>query len=279
MIRVTDIKKGENKMNNKRDAMGDRFKEYEAVSNIKLTRRTPVILRLDMCHGHTFTRGFDKPFDKIFIYCMQETMKYLCEHIQGCAFGYTQSDEISLVLVDYKELETAAWFDNKIEKICSVAASLATFAFNKSFAEEYQYLVNKLKNTDNNFAYGLYDGLTKYKHAYESGAIFDCRCFNVPKEEVANYFYWRQKDAVRNSIEATAQANFSQKELQGKGQGELLEMLKSKGVMWFEIPLHEQRGAACLKTPGAGWSVTLNIPMFKGDEGRNFIERYIYVNE
>ena len=129
------------------------------------------------------------------------------------------------------------------------------------------------------FAYGLYDGLTKYKHAYESGAIFDCRCFNVPKEEVANYFYWRQKDAVRNSIEATAQANFSQKELQGKGQGELLEMLKSKGVMWFEIPLHEQRGAACLKTPGAGWSVTLNIPMFKGDEGRNFIERYIYVNE
>lgn len=39
MIRVTDIKKGENKMNNKRDAMGDRFKEYEAVSNIKLTRR------------------------------------------------------------------------------------------------------------------------------------------------------------------------------------------------------------------------------------------------
>ena len=153
-------------MNNKRDAMGDRFKEYEAVSNIKLTRRTPVILRLDMCHGHTFTRGFDKPFDKIFIYCMQETMKYLCEHIQGCAFGYTQSDEISLVLVDYKELETAAWFDNKIEKICSVAASLATFAFNKSFAEEYQYLVNKLKNTDNNLAYGLYDGLAKYKHAY-----------------------------------------------------------------------------------------------------------------
>lgn len=262
-------------MNNKRDAMGDRFKGYEAVTNIKLTRRTPVILRLDMCHGHTFTKGFDKPFDETFIYCMQKTMEYLCEHIQGCAFGYTQSDEISLVLVDYKELETTAWFDNKVEKICSVAASLATFAFNRTFTQEYGRLASELKNTDSNLVHEL----VKYRHSYESGATFDCRCFNVPKEEVANYFYWRQKDAVRNSIEATAQANFSQKELQGKCQSELLEMLESKGVMWFEIPLHEQRGAACLKTPGAGWSVALNIPMFKGEEGRNFIERYVYVNE
>lgn len=251
----------------KKDAMGDRFKEYEAVTNIKLTRRTPVILRLDMCHGHTFTRGFDKPFDLVFIYCIQETMRYLCEHIQGCAFGYCQSDEISLVLVDYKELETAAWFDNKVEKICSVAASLATLAFNRAL---YDYC--SLLEEDSDEGKILFNALNK-------GATFDCRCFNVPKEEVANYFYWRQKDAVRNSVEATAQANFSQNELQGKNQGELLEMLKRKGVEWHQIPLHEQRGAACLKTPGAGWSVELNIPMFKGDEGREFIERFIYVNE
>ena len=252
-------RKGEDKMNNKRDAMGDRFKEYEAVSNIKLTRRTPVILRLDMCHGHTFTKGFDKPFDKTFIHCMQHTMKYLCENVQNCVFAYTQSDEISLVLVDYKTLETSAWFDNKVEKICSVAASFATYAFNKSFAEEYQY--------------------SKYKHAYESGAIFDCRCFNVPKEEVANYFYWRQKDAVRNSVEATAQANFPQKKLLGKCQRDLLEMLKGIGVDWYAYPLWIQRGAACLKIPEIGWSIEENIPIFKGEEGRDFIERYIYVNE
>ena len=86
-------------------------------------------------------------------------------------------------------------------------------------------------------------------------------------------------DQPNINMHITAQANFSQKELQGKGQGELLEMLKNKGVMWFEIPLHEQRGAACLKTPEVGWSIEFNIPMFKGDEGRNFIERYIYVNE
>lgn len=266
-------------MNNKRDAMGDRFKEYEAVSNIKLTRRTPVILRLDMCHGHTFTKGFDKPFDKTFIHCMQRTMKYLCEHVQNCTFAYTQSDEISLVLVDYKTLETSAWFDNKIEKICSVAASFATYAFNKAFAEEYKYLVSTLKNTDNNLAYESYNELAKYKCAYESGATFDCRCFNVPKEEVANYFYWRQKDAVRNSVEATAQANFPQKKLLGKCQKDLLEMLKGIGVDWYAYPLYEQRGAACLKIPESGWSIEGNIPMFKGEEGRNFIERYVYMNE
>ena len=229
-------KKGEGKMSNKRDAMGDRFKEYESVSNIKLTRRTPVILRLDMCHGHTFTRVFDKPFDDIFICCMQHTMKYLCEHIQNCTFAYTQSDEISLVLADYKTLETSAWFDNKVEKICSVAASFATYAFNKAFAEEYKYLASTLKNTDNNLAYESYDELAKYKCAYESGATFDCRCFNVPKEEVANYFYWRQKDAVRNSVEATAQANFPQKKLLGKCQKDLLEMLKGIGVDRYAYP-------------------------------------------
>ena len=42
---------------------------------------------------------------------------------------------------------------------------------------------------------------------------FDARCFNIPKEEVANYFYWRQLDATRNSIQMVGQANFSHKEL------------------------------------------------------------------
>lgn len=251
-------------MNNKRDAMGDRFKEYEAVSNIKLTRRTPVILRLDMCHGHTFTKGFDKPFDKTFIYCMQHTMKYLCEHIQNCTFAYTQSDEISLVLIDYKTLETTAWFDNKIEKICSVTASLATYAFNKTFAEEYKYLINTLKNTNNNFAYESYDGLTKYKHAYESGATFDCRCFNVPKEEVANYFYWRQKDATRNSIQMVGQANFSHKQLQGKSCNMIQDMLfTEKGINWNDLPIVKKRGSACIKDSEGHWFIDENMPILK----------------
>ena len=106
-----------------KDDFGDRMKEYEAVTDIRLTKRTPVILRLDMCHGHTFTKKFLKPFDMLFVDTMQKTMLQLCKEIDTCVFGYTQSDEISLVLCDYKTIETMAWFDNRLEKLCRVVAS------------------------------------------------------------------------------------------------------------------------------------------------------------
>ena len=115
-------------------SLGDRMKNnYENVNRFYLTRRMPVIIRMDMKAGHTFTRGMKKPFDDIFVKTMQNTMKYLCENIQGCVIGYTQSDEISLVLTDYAELTTDAWFGNNLQKMCSVSASMATLAFNKAF--------------------------------------------------------------------------------------------------------------------------------------------------
>ena len=126
----------------KRDKLGDRMKtNYEEVYKYKLTRRTPVIIRLDGKAFHTFTRGLKKPFDEIFMMSMQETMKYLCENIQGCVLGYTQSDEITLVLVDYKKLDSSAWFDYEVQKLSSVSASMATVAFNKCF----EYNVEKFK--------------------------------------------------------------------------------------------------------------------------------------
>ena len=119
-----------------KDALGDRMKHnYEEVSKTRLTRRVPVIIRLDGCHFHTVTRGFNKPFDEVMIKTMQDTMKYLCENIQGCVLGYTQSDEITLVLQDYRELGTDAWFDYEVQKMCSVSAAMATYAFNKYFKE------------------------------------------------------------------------------------------------------------------------------------------------
>ena len=116
------------------DELGKRMKEYyEGVPNTKLMRRTPVAIRLDGKAFHTFTRGFQKPFDEVLIKSMQETTKYLCENIQGCVLGYTQSDEITLILVDYKNLDSSAWFDYKVQKMCSIAASMATMAFNQFF--------------------------------------------------------------------------------------------------------------------------------------------------
>ena len=116
------------------DDLGIRMKEnYEKISRTKLMRRTPVALRIDGKAFHTFTRGFKKPFDDILVKSMQETTKYLCKNIQGCVFGYTQSDEITLILIDYQTLTTAAWFDYEVQKMCSIAASMATMKFNKVF--------------------------------------------------------------------------------------------------------------------------------------------------
>lgn len=202
-----------------RDDLGVRMKTfYEQIPKTKLMRRCPVALRIDGKAFHTFTRGFQKPFDEVLIKSMQETMKYLCENIQGCVLGYTQSDEITLILVDYKKLTSSAWFDYEVQKICSIAASMATMAFNKFFANNVgDYCTYTYEREDNSHE--------EYEHilslAIDKGAMFDCRCFNIPKEEVTNLIYWRQLDASRNSIQMVGQANFSHKELQNKSCNEI----------------------------------------------------------
>ena len=267
------------------DELGKRMKEYyENIPKTKLMRRAPVIIRTDGRAFHTFTRGFKKPFDEILIKSMQETMKYLCENIQGCVLGYTQSDEISLLLIDYKNLNSSAWFDYEVQKICSIAASMATMAFNKSFtknAEEFMtdcassYEMEGLcgKGTEE------YKLCEVYQKAIEKGAIFDARCFNIPKEEVTNYFYWRQLDAIRNSIQMVGQANFSHRELQFKTCEDIKDMLYVKDeIVWELLPTYKQRGSCCIKQDyiyenilRKQWVIDNNIPLFK-EEGRDYIE-------
>lgn len=146
-------------------ALAKRMKKYEAVSKNVLMRRTPVIIRVDGRAFHTFTKGFQKPFDEVLMSAMQDTMKYLCENIQGCVLGYTQSDEITLVLTDYKRLESDAWFDYKVQKMCSIVASMATLEFNRKMK---RYAV-KYANS------GSGDEITKqfgiYAKAINKGAI------------------------------------------------------------------------------------------------------------
>ncbi len=224
-----------------KDNLGNRMKTYyEEVSKTKLTRRMPVIIRLDGKAFHTFTRGFKKPFDDIFMKTMQETMKYLCENIQGCVLGYTQSDEITLVLVDYNKLDTSAWFDYEVQKMTSISAAMATFAFNKYFNEFYLDQLAEKGEADN------YDLV--YDRARRKGALFDSRVFNIPKEEVTNCVLWRQKDAERNSILSVAQVNYSQKELEGKSCKELVAKLElEKGIIWGNLPTPQKRGTCCIK--------------------------------
>ena len=131
--------------------LGERMKEYEMQSRTRLLRRVPVIIRLDGKAFHTWTKGLDRPFDRNLMHIMQKTMLALCEQIQGCVLGYTQSDEITLVLVDYQRTESMAWFDNQVQKMCSVAASIATSAFEKALYEEIQELEIDAQWYNNNY--------------------------------------------------------------------------------------------------------------------------------
>lgn len=281
------------------DELGKRMKEYyETIPKTRLMRRTPVAIRIDGKAFHTFTKGFQKPFDEVLIKSMQETMKYLCENIQGCVLGYAQSDEITLILVDYKKLNSSAWFDYEVQKMCSIAASMATMAFNKFFAEEVHDFRNRMKYDDNGYLNNdEYNLWTVYNKAINKGAMFDARAFNIPKEEVTNLIYWRQLDATRNSIQMVGQANFSHKELQNKSCNVIQDMLMTeKGINWNDYPTHQKRGSCCVKmyqidegcwqshaedklmpNGRTRWDIDTEIPIFK-DELRSYVERLINFN-
>lgn len=283
------------------DDLGCRMKTfYEQIPKTKLMRRCPVAIRIDGRAFHTFTRGFQKPFDEVLIKSMQETMKYLCENIQGCVLAYTQSDEITLILVDYKKLTSSAWFDYEVQKICSIAASMATMAFNNIFSKyvkefdlELAYNDNGIDTKENRKLWEI------YKKAINKGAMFDARCFNIPKEEVTNLVYWRQLDASRNSIQMVGQANFSHKELQNKSCNDIQNMfMTQKGINWNDLPTYQKRGSCCVRnkivieSDGVietiqlrdtsksenKWIIDTDIPIFKG-EGREYIDRLVFIGE
>lgn len=286
------------------DDLGTRMKQYyEQVPKFKLYRRTPVAIRIDGKAFHTFTRGFAKPFDKVLGNAMVRTMEYLCKNIQGCVFGYTQSDEITLLLVDYQTFETDAWFDYEVQKICSISASMATMAFNKYFQEEYdQWLFDHIE-----FPFDCGDDTIDpadkalgqaYSKSIAKGAMFDARCFNIPKEEACNLVYWRQLDATRNSIQMVGQANFSHSELQGKSCSMIQDMLhEERGINWNDYPARWKRGVACHKVPDEPvakdvvvkgevigksyqetwkWETDYEMPILKGED-RKYVDELIFV--
>lgn len=270
-----------------RDDIGTRMKDfYEQIPKTKLMRRCPVAIRIDGKAFHTYTRNFKRPFDSVFMRAMQETMKYLCENIQGCVLGYTQSDEITLILVDYEKINSSAWFDYEVQKLCSVSASMATMRFNQVFARLVQEV--KEEGTEDPKYIKVLD------KACEAGAMFDSRCFNIPKEEVTNLIYWRQLDASRNSIQMVGHANFSQKQMHGKSTGDIQDMLMlEKNINWNDFPVACKRGSCCIRgqadedsscTDGSrtensrGWVIDKDIPIFKGEE-RGYVDRLIYIGE
>jgi len=277
-----------------KSSLAKRMKQYESVSKTTLVRRMPVIIRLDGRSFHTFTKGFKKPFDEVLVKSMQETMKYLCENIQGCVVGYTQSDEITLVLVDYQTLDSQPWFDNEIQKMCSISASMATMIFNKCFKKNVEEYSNTVPYYGTIYPCDATNEvyINNLNRAIDKGAMFDARCFNIPKEEVTNNIYWRQLDATRNSIQMVGRANFSHKELQNKSCNEIQDMLfTQRRINWNDIPTHLKRGSCCIKEnyifenanengesciERSHWVIDKEVPIFKGED-REYIDRLVVI--
>ena len=215
----------------KKDSLGARMKTYENVSKGFLTLGVPKVIRLDMRAGHTFCRGFDKPFDRIFSNCMIETTIDLCGQIPGVVAGYTQSDEISLILNDEVNNGYVCFFEGNIEKIVSISASIATLNFNKHYFDKCHDSKNKT-----------------YRNKLWT-AQFDSRVFCLPNvTELHNYILWRQEDATRNSIQIVAHANFTDKECHGLNSNQLQDKLMvEKGINWNNFESRFKRGSIILK--------------------------------
>jgi tRNA(His) guanylyltransferase len=229
-----------------KDPLGDRMKDLEKRTQAHLPRRTYTLIRLDGKAFHTYTKGAERPFDHDISEAMIQTTKYLCHNIQGCKIGYTQSDEISLLLTDFDDIATDAWYDGNIQKIVSISASAASAFFNEFTSS----------CPDKPFASRL--------------AVFDSRVWSTADPwEVFNTCCWRQKDATRNAIQMAARCLESHKKLQGKSTTDLLELIKDKGVVYDDYPSQFRKGAFFFRVEG-GWEEDRDPKILGLDQGYFF---------
>lgn len=254
-----------------KDSLGDRIKRYEIVSQNQLIRRMPVIIRLDGKAFHTFTKKITPkndsslafgPFSHKLHDIMADVTYYLADNIQNAKFAYTQSDEISILLTDWENFGTEQFFDGNVQKIVSVSASMATAVFNNAFAQKF---TNELS-------------------VRENLAFFDSRVFNIPKEDVTNYFIWRQQDTSRNSVQMLGRHYFSHKQLQNKNNSQIQDMLMLEhGINWNDLHVWKKRGTCVFK--GSSYTQVNKVnkdysfyndkepPIFT--QNRAYIDRYV----
>jgi len=236
-----------------KDTLGDRMKRYEGASRHYLPNRLPVIIRLDGKAFHTWTKGLARPYAKDLMAVMNDVAKHLCDQVQNTVLAYTQSDEISLLLVNYKDIDTSPWFDNNLQKMVSVAAATASAKMTTLSPRLFPGPVVK-------------------------EAVFDARAFVLPEHEVNNYFIWRQQDWNRNSLAMLAQSLYSPKELHGKSRAEQHEMCFQKGFNWAALDSHTKDGRVVVKRKvrkelAARAEITVNGQFLSKIEGPVYIER------
>lgn len=232
-----------------------RIRDYEDAYRIKLPKRTPVIIRVDGKAFHTLTRGLRRPWDSRFIECMNWAAESLCREIQGAQLAYVQSDEITVFVRNYDKFSTSPWFDNNLQKMCSVSAGIAASAFNTRVLTTIYSIPS---------------------------AVFDSRVFAVPREEVANVFIDRQIDCIRNSKLSLGQHVIGKKKIHGMDQNDITEaLLRDHNVNWDkENSWHKYGRVVCKEPVGKAegfhlaWLIMKETPVFKDD--REMIDKLVW---
>lgn len=180
----------------------DKMRDMQQSSDFRLPENSYIILQLDGKAFHTWTRGLKVPFDSRFVDGMNEVALKVASTVSNIRFGYVQSDEINLVMTDLGSERTQPYHANRVQKIVSTSAGLASAVMSRLFP-------------DKDFA------------------VFDARMFVAPTvEDVTDWFNWRQTDAIKNSVRAVGYARFSHKDLMGKNTQEVREMLAELGDPW-----------------------------------------------
>ena len=265
----------------KKDELGARMKLYEVPTSYTLPRRTYTLLRVDGRAFHTWTRGLAKPYDTDLMECMDAAAIELCEQIPGSQCAFVQSDEISVLAVDFLEIQTEAWFGGSVQKWASVGASIATMAFNLAVHEHAE-----------GAAWGPGEPVHPW-YGRKANAVFDARVYTIPDPiEVENYFVWRQQDAERNSIMMLARAYASHKQLSGKNQAAQHEIIYKAGDNWAKHPVRFKHGAiirrevincdndyakeAGIKTlTMSNWAMDAKTPKFTRNGGRAYLRNLV----
>jgi len=221
--------------------LGDRMKNYEAAYEFKVIPRCPAIVRVDGRAFHSMLRGCQKPFDATVGDAMDSVAMSLLSEIQGSRFAYVQSDEASILLIDYNKFNSDQWFGGSVQKMASVSASISSRAFSMAFGRP---------------------------------ADFDSRVFSIPERDVANYFVWRQRDATRNSVQMVARSLYSHSQCLNKNASELQEMIFQKGQNWDSLAPYWKRGRVVTTDTN---TPVKECPIFSNEPG--FITKFMSIEE
>ena len=229
------------------ETLKQKCERLRSASDYRLEPNSYICIMLD---GKNFSRKiknkFEKPFDKKFVEAMNETMQYLCANVQGCKFGYCQSDEISLVVSDIPKdgnSDATSFFGYRLCKIQSILASMAATKFTNIMT------TNRLKdipiNASGNDILDVAIDTLENAPLYE----FDCKAWNVPNENDAYaWFLYRQLDCIRNSKQQAAQTYLPHKELMSKHTDEQVQLLLDKcNINWHDYEDGLKFGRVCYK--------------------------------